>query len=251
MIDSNILIFSVVASLSFGFLLGYILRGFFRKNAKSKAQIEFDDALEAETAKKKARNHHFQEVAQLWRDNRDRRLVFQVENKYYKRGIDLSTRDKELLLKVVMDFYHWLEPSRTLERPVVNASQPNQSPNSEISSAPVKTMAPKEQDSSLKIDLSPVNILAQALKPDVRQSAVSSQSMVTQVDAILQEKLHLAGMKKWAIRLTEFPQRGMVVMVGLEQYDGIDEVPYERVRSIIRESVSEWEQRAEIGNFVQ
>jgi hypothetical protein len=75
--------------------------------------------------------------------------------------------------------------------------------------------------------------------------------MVTQVDAILQEKLHRAGMKKWAIRLTEFPQRGMVVMVGLEQYNSIDEVPYERVRSIIRESVSEWEQRVENGSIVQ
>ena len=251
MIDSNLLILSVVASLCFGFIFGYIIRGFFRRNDQSEAQAEYDKALEAETAKKKTRNHHLLEVAQLWRDNRDRRLVFQVENKFYKRGIDLSTRDKELLLKVVMDFYHWLEPDRIRPRQQDKTSQSNQYQKTEASATPVQMVAQEEQSSSLKIDLSPVNILAKALKSDVRQSTLPTQSMVTQLDAILQEKLDLAGMKKWAIRLTEFPQRGMVVLVGLEQYDGIDEVPYERVRAIIRESVTEWEQRAEIGNIVQ
>jgi hypothetical protein len=81
--------------------------------------------------------------------------------------------------------------------------------------------------------------------PDVNPSTLFSQSMVSQVDAILQEKIHHAGMEKWAIRLTEFPQRGMVILVGLEQYDSLDEVPYEQARNIIRESISEWEQRAE------
>ena len=97
----------------------------------------------------------------------------------------------------------------------------------------------------------PVNILASALEMDIKQPSVPEQSMVTQVDAILQEKLPLAGIKKGAIRLTEFPQSGMVVWVGLEQYNGIDEVPYKRVRSIIRESVSEWENRAAAANFLQ
>ena len=66
-----------------------------------------------------------------------------------------------------------------------------------------------------------------------------------------QKKLDLAGMKKWAVRLIELPKRGMVVMVGLEQYNGIDEVPYEQVRTVIRESVSEWEQHTDMGSFVQ
>ena len=251
MIDPNILIFSVVASLCFGFLIGFILRGIFRKKNMPEAKVELDKALAAETAKKKARDPHFHEVAQLWRDNRDHRLVFQIDNKYFKRGDDLSTRDKDLLLKVVEDFYHWLETDSPIRRVEVNASQPNQSQPSEPFSALAKNVASKDQESSLKIDMSPANVLAQAMNIDVRQPASSSQSMVTQVDAILQEKLHRAGMKKWAIRLTEFPQRGMVVMVGLEQYNSIDEVPYERVRSIIRESVSEWEQRVENGSIVQ
>jgi hypothetical protein len=97
------------------------------------------------------------------------------------------------------------------------------------------------------VDSGSINQPQQALMPDVNLSVSFSQSMVSQVDAILQEKIHHAGMEKWAIRLTEFPQRGMVIMVGLEQYDSIDEVPYEQARNIIRQSISEWEQRADIG----
>jgi hypothetical protein len=95
------------------------------------------------------------------------------------------------------------------------------------------------------MDSSSINQPKQDLKPDVNPSALFSQSMVSQVDAILQEKIHRAGMEKWAIRLTEFPQRGMVIMVGLEQYDNFDDVPYEQARNIIRESIREWEQRAD------
>ena len=259
MIDPNFLFLSVVASLCFGFIFGYIMRSFIRKNDKSEAQVEIEKALEVETVKKEVRNRHFQEVAQLWRDNRDRSLVFQVENKYYKRGIDLSTKDKELLLKVVMGFYRWLEPNDSALTQDVKPPHPkqlqNNRPGERVQQAqqPPKpsTVLAQGNDKSSPIGLSPVNILTQALQSDMKKATFTNQSMVTQVDAILQKKLDLAGMKKWAIRLTEFPRRGMVVLVGLEQYNGIDEVPYERVRKIIRESVSEWEQRAVTGNFLQ
>jgi hypothetical protein len=75
--------------------------------------------------------------------------------------------------------------------------------------------------------------------------------MVAQVDSILQEKLHAANMQKWAVRLTETPNQGMIVWVGMERYEAIDEVPYKRVRDIIRESVAEWERRAETGDSAQ
>jgi len=259
MIDPNLLILIVVASLCFGFIFGYIMRSFIRKNDKPEAQVELEKALEVETAKKKARNRHFQEVAQIWGDNRDRRLVFQVDNKYYKHGMDLSTKDKELLLKVVMDFSRWLEPNDSAlpqeEKPSHPKPFQNNRPGEQVQQAqqPPKPSAVLDQGNgaSSSLGLSPVNILAQALKSNMKKAALTNQSMVTQVDAILQKKLDLAGMKKWAIRLTEFPRRGMVVLVGLEQYNGIDEVPYERVRTIIRESVSEWEQRAVTGNFLQ
>jgi hypothetical protein len=36
----------------------------------------------------------------------------------------------------------------------------------------------------------------------------------------------------------------MVIMVGLDQYADIDAVPDEEIRTVIRESVAEWESRS-------
>ena len=60
----------------------------------------------------------------------------------------------------------------------------------------------------------------------------------------------LAGqaLEKRAIRLLELPGKGMVVAVGLEQYDGIDAVPDPEIRSLIREAVADWERRASPGD---
>jgi hypothetical protein len=231
------------ASLCFGFVIGYILRGFFRKNAESEAKGESGMTLEVEQLKKKPQNHYYKEIAQLWFDTRDRKLVFQVMEKYYNRSDELSPKDREKLRKVVSDFYHWLEPDELTKQKESRFTQPNQSGKLDTVSIHAKTLTLKDENAS-NMDSGAINQPKQAIKPDVTSSALFSQSMVSQVDAILQEKIHRAGMEKWAIRLTEFPQRGMVIMVGMEQYNSIDEVPYEQARNIIRKSISEWEQRA-------
>ena len=41
----------------------------------------------------------------------------------------------------------------------------------------------------------------------------------------------------------EMPGKEMVVMVGLNQYPGVNEVPDADVRAIIKEAVQQWERR--------
>jgi hypothetical protein len=50
-------------------------------------------------------------------------------------------------------------------------------------------------------------------------------------------------MAQRGVRLLELPNKGMVVMVGLEQYSGVDEVPDDEIRSMIKLAVAEWETR--------
>jgi hypothetical protein len=40
----------------------------------------------------------------------------------------------------------------------------------------------------------------------------------------------------------EVPGKGMVVLVGLNKYESLEEVPEGEVKEMIRASVSEWEQ---------
>jgi hypothetical protein len=92
--------------------------------------------------------------------------------------------------------------------------------------------------------LNPVNILARALQQDVRAPEAPPRSIAAQIDDILQEKLKDSPLAGRAIRLMELPNRGMVVMVGLNQYDGVEAVPDEEIRNLIRSAVAEWEERA-------
>ena len=231
--DPIILLFLAVGGACLGFLLGFLVRGFFRRNSQK-------EESETETPPIKPARRNWDEVAHLWRDPRDGRLIFQIENEYYKRSSELTPKEQKILLKVVMDFYQWLEPSSSI-KPPLEASAPTSAP---IERAP-RAALPVEKSEVQKVSFSPVRALTQALDADMAAAALPAQSIVAQIDAILQEKLAAADMQKWAVRLVEFPSRGMVVMVGLEQYDGIEAVPYERVRRMIREAVAEWERRAE------
>jgi len=67
-------------------------------------------------------------------------------------------------------------------------------------------------------------------------------SIVEQVDEILQELLESSTLRGKNIRLTEMPNKGVTVWVGNEYYDGINAVPDEEVKRIIRQAVKKWEE---------
>jgi hypothetical protein len=183
-------------------------------------------------------------------------LIFQIEDQHYKRGNELTNRERKILLKVVMDFYRWLEPpSATPSR-----SEETEKPGTSIESKQVQDLRreilPPEMLQGAQAELQtelrpPAGVVGRALGATITAPDSSPSSMVAQVDSILQEKLEAANMKKWAVRLTESPSKGMIVMVGMDRYEAIDDVPYERVRSIIRASVAEWERRTEAGDTDQ
>ena len=169
----------------------------------------------------------------------------------------LTTREREILLKVVMEFYGWLEPPNTIssktERPEISESTTEIKTDTNSASPPQSEeqleISQQEQDKLKEGRLTPVNFLSRVFSSEIPVPDSSSASMVAQVDGILQEKLRAENMQQWAVRLTESPDK-YIVLVGLERYEAIDDVPYERVRSMIRASVAEWEQRSEESDTV-
>jgi hypothetical protein len=88
-----------------------------------------------------------------------------------------------------------------------------------------------------------MSVLARALQADVRNPQPAEKSIAVQIDEILQENLENSPLASRAIRLLELPNKGMVVMVGLDQYAGVDAVPDEEIKTVIRTAVAEWERR--------
>jgi hypothetical protein len=73
--------------------------------------------------------------------------------------------------------------------------------------------------------------------------AAPASSIVGQIDAILQARLAGTPLAERGIFLTQSPEGGVNVYVGLTRYNGIDDVPDPEIKSIIRAAISEWENK--------
>lgn len=70
-----------------------------------------------------------------------------------------------------------------------------------------------------------------------------ANSIVGQIDAVLQERLAGTPLEERGIFLTQSPDGSVNVFVGLTRYSGIDEVPDPEIKTAIRAAITEWEKK--------
>jgi hypothetical protein len=68
-------------------------------------------------------------------------------------------------------------------------------------------------------------------------------SIVGQINVILQERIANTSLAERGVSLMESPAGGVNVYVGVQRYEGIDEVPDEEIKAAIRAAITEWENR--------
>jgi hypothetical protein len=76
-------------------------------------------------------------------------------------------------------------------------------------------------------------------KPEV----VKPPSIVSMIDVVLQKKLESSPLVGKRIRLEEGSLGEVVVYVGAVHYSGVDAVPDEDIKSIIRAAIAEWDKK--------
>lgn len=70
-----------------------------------------------------------------------------------------------------------------------------------------------------------------------------ANSIVSQIDSILQSRLVGTPLEERGIFLAQSPEGGVSVYVGLTRYSGIDDVPDPQIKAAIRAAISEWENK--------
>lgn len=70
-----------------------------------------------------------------------------------------------------------------------------------------------------------------------------ANSIVGQIDSILQSRLAGTPLEDRGIFLAQSPEGGVAVFVGLTRYNGIDDVPDPEIKAAIRAAISEWENK--------
>ena len=169
------------------------------------------------------------DLLRVWRDPVRSRLVVGLKGEQASVPAELSPGALDTLRSTLEELKSW----SGIHQNAVPAPEPLPEP-----------FTPPTSDSP-PARISPADLISRAIRADVRKPEPPLVSIAAQIDEILQEKLAADQSIKRAVRLMEIPGKGMVVMVGLDQFAGVDEVPDADVRALIRESVEEWERRVE------
>lgn len=130
-------------------------------------------------------------------------------------------------------------------RPFIEGAQPapTPAPKPEIKTQPPPPAA-LTPVSPIVTEVKPVSILApsQPKKLDPEQE-FKLLSIVQQIDSVLQKKLAGTPLENAGIRLQESPQGSVEVYIGLKKYESVDDVTDERIKSVIRAAIAEWESK--------
>ena len=147
----------------------------------------------------------------------------------------ISPDQRKRLIEMLNLIRPWLEgkpapapspPPPPVPAPVISARPPSNPLQQAIGPSPSKPLAPK----------------APTIAKEDRPSAPAN-SMVAQIDAILQERLAGTPLEERGVFLAPSPEGGVNVYVGLTRYMAIDEVPDAEIKAAIRAAISEWENK--------
>ena len=222
-IQSNLIVF-IFIGLAGLLLLGLIIflafyfsrsdkRGDVQKHTKPLVEMKVEDA-EVVVGEEKIKGPDITRLVTFGRLVSDDRFAVRFEDEWINDPAKLSFVQKNRLEKNLAEAQRWLG---------IVANQGEEVPN--------------KAGKSFAGAVVPPYVPEKVIEKHKRQ-----MSIVEQVDDILQELLESSPMAETQIRLTEMPNKGVIVWVGNEYYEGINAVPDEDVKRIIRQAVKKWEE---------
>jgi hypothetical protein len=144
----------------------------------------------------------------------------------------INAEQRKRLIAVLTQVRPWLETSTPT--PAAPPVQPR--PVSASKAAPPAGKTPASP-------LNPPSKPAPLPAKDDEEPAAAPQSIVAQIDAILQAQLVGTPLVEKGVRLLESPEGGVNVWVGLEKFEGIEDVPDDQIKAAIRAAITEWENK--------
>jgi hypothetical protein len=124
----------------------------------------------------------------------------------------------------------------TLMRPWLEVGKPQPASPPAPASVPPPPVAPVSRPAPR-----PVAPPVPAPSKEEKHPPEAPQSMVAQIDAILQARLAGTPLDGQGIKLRESSEGSVLVHVGAKVYQAIDEVPDESIKAVLRAAIAAWE----------
>ena len=148
-------------------------------------------------------------------------LKLRIDGEIVEYKSDISPEQQKRLINLVVSLRPWLEG---VKRDDITEPLPADAKIPTTPQPPIKV--------SLEID------------SELENLALANLSMVEQIDRVLQKKLGGHPLEKRGIALRSALDGSLLVQVGLEEYEWIDDIPDQPIQEIIREAIAEWEAKA-------
>jgi hypothetical protein len=103
----------------------------------------------------------------------------------------------------------------------------------------------EEEEQTKGSGFRPLKAFVDYIQSDVPKLEDKPDSIPSQINAILQRMIKDTDLIERGISVSEWPERGVVFIVGVDVYNDIHEVPDPEVRAVIHKAVKEWEEREE------
>ena len=156
----------------------------------------------------------------------------------------LDAEQRKRLIAILTQMRPWLEAPKPAPPP----PQPQPAPATTQNATSEQKTSPPQVASSSKKTITPAPAAderptAPPPAEDDDEPAPASQSLVAQIDSVLQARLAGTELAEKGIRLQESPEGGVLVWVGISKYESIDAVPDEQIKSTLRAAIKEWEDK--------
>jgi hypothetical protein len=174
------------------------------------------------------------EVARFWRDRTSQKPAVEMDGALFHKAEQMSQAQLDKLGVAIHDLAAW-------------ARKPILGDELHIETSAFLTGEPTDRPGFKPAKMGPLDIIKNTLDAEVRSALKSEpKSLAAQVDEILQNRLAGTSLSERGIRIMDTPSADLIVMVGLQKYDGIDAIPDADIQAVIREAVAEWGRRASL-----
>ena len=155
----------------------------------------------------------------------------------------MNAEQRKRMITVLTQIRPWLDSSKPAQSPQeAPPAQPSPACSPAAESTPKATPAPAPPRPSA--GSTPASSPTNPQPADDKKEPVKEpQSIVEQVDAILQTQMVGTPLIEKGIRLQESPEGGVIVWVGIDKFETVDDVPDEQIKAAIRAAISVWESK--------
>ncbi|MEJ2484926.1 MAG: hypothetical protein P8Y68_04230 [Anaerolineales bacterium] len=175
----------------------------------------------------------------LWHDKRRTKLVARVDNELVDLDPGLSTKQHAALSMLLVDLQERVGISATLREAIAEDT------DKVIAEKDRKRLVPPKEEEVQRPSFNPIKSFVNYVQADIPKLNDAPESIPDQINEILQDLIKETPLENKGILMADWPNRGVVFIVGVDVYDDIHKIPDSDIRFAIRTAVKKWEESQE------